>query len=131
MKILIVDDNARIRKIIRINLARLGGQLEQVVECDDGERAVELFDALHPDWVLMDVRLPAMNGLEATRRIIREHPGANVLIVTQHDESVYREEARAAGARGFVLKEHIDTIPAILLGEISPFDIAAEDTRLT
>jgi DNA-binding NarL/FixJ family response regulator len=120
VKILIVDDSARMRKVLRANLARLDPRLETVViECENGKQAVELFERVLPDWVLMDVRLPIMSGLEATRQIVDAHPQANVIIVTQYDESVYREEARASGARGFVLKEHIDAIPGILRGEIN------------
>jgi CheY-like chemotaxis protein len=119
MKILIVDDSTRMRNVLRKNLAPLGSNLESVVECENGLQALELYEEVLPDWVLMDVRLPLMGGLEATRRILAAHPEANVLIVTQYDESVYREEAKAAGARGYVLKEHLDAIPGILLGEVT------------
>jgi DNA-binding NarL/FixJ family response regulator len=116
VKILIVDDSARMREVIRASLCQAGKKPVDIVECDDGKQATELFDVVLPDWVLMDVRLPHMNGMEATRRILRKHPDAKILIVTQYDEPVYREEAEDAGARGFVLKEHLDEIPRILLG---------------
>jgi DNA-binding NarL/FixJ family response regulator len=119
VKVLIVDDNHRIRKALSKHLAQLGTRLEAVVECEDGESAIGLFTSLHPDWVLMDIGLPGINGLEATRRILRADPNAKVLIVTQYNEREYREEAGDIGAKGYVLKENLDSIPEILLADIA------------
>jgi DNA-binding NarL/FixJ family response regulator len=65
----------------------------------------------------MDIKLPGMNGLEGTRRLTREHPGAKVIVVTQYDDPVYRDEARSAGARGYVLKDRLDELPRLLCPE--------------
>lgn len=87
-----------------------------VHECADGECALELFATLHPDVVLMDIGLGVMNGIEATAAIRRLDPGAHVIMVTERDGSDYRRAAADAGARGFVLKEALTEIPALLAG---------------
>lgn len=107
------------REMLQSVLARLGSTVETVYECGDGEGAIDLYRNLRPDWVLMDIRLPGMNGLQATRSILRGDPGAKILIVTQYNEPSYREEAEAAGARGFVLKENLTRIPRFLQADNS------------
>lgn len=110
--VLLVEDNAAMRALLR--------QLVQDVfpivhECDDGERAVELFTRLHPDWVLMDINLGGgVDGLAVTRAILRIDPAARVIIVTEHGDEWYRHEAAAAGASGFVLKDDLLELPALL-----------------
>jgi DNA-binding NarL/FixJ family response regulator len=84
-------------------LARHAG-LELVGEAQDGREAVEMCSRLQPDLVLMDVRMPGMDGLEATREIKQKHPKTGVLIVTMHENPNYLLEAVKAGAAGYVLK---------------------------
>ena len=74
-------------------------------EARNGREAVELCRSLRPDLVLMDVRMPDMDGLEATRAIKREHPETGVLMVTMHENRDYMLEATKAGAAGYVLKD--------------------------
>lgn len=104
IKILVADDHALVREGIRALLA-LATDLEVVGEATTGLEAVEKARKLKPDVVLMDLSMPAMNGLEATRKICKEHAGAiRVLILTQHDESDYVLPVIQAGAKGFVTK---------------------------
>ncbi len=104
IRLLIADDNALVRSGLRSMLQREPG-IEIVGEARNGREAVELCRSLRPDLVLMDVRMPEMDGLEATRAIKRELPETGVLMVTMHENRDYMLEATKAGAAGYVLKD--------------------------
>ena len=104
MSVLIVDDNERMRETIREVVQQLHPDVHQ---CADGASAVALYDRVHPDWVLMDVAMDGVNGMEATRRIRASDPNARVVIVTDHDSAAYRHAAREAGACAFVPKSDL------------------------
>jgi len=103
IKVLIVDDHTLVRQGIRSLLA-LTADIEIVGEAGNGREAIEKVRQLAPDVVLMDLAMPKMGGLEATRRIRREFPATKVLAVTQYDDSEYVIPVIEAGARGFVTK---------------------------
>ncbi|MGH9845623.1 MAG: response regulator transcription factor [Blastocatellia bacterium] len=104
MKLLIVEDNLPIRRLIR----RLVGDLaDEIGECGDGVEAEALYAELLPDWVLMDIEMPRVNGIAATRRIKAAFPEARIVIVTNYDDAALRAAALAAGACGYVLKENL------------------------
>ena len=103
-RVLIADDH----ELVRDGFRRMLGyeeDLEVVGEARDGREAVELCRSLKPDLVLMDVRMPRMDGLEATRAIKAERPSVSVLVVTTYDNPDYLLEAIKAGAAGYVLKD--------------------------
>lgn len=102
-RLLVADDHDLIRKGMRILLAS-EPDLEVVGEAADGCEAIELCRSLSPDLVLMDIGMPKMDGLEATRRIRAESPEIAVLIVTAHADPDYLLEAMREGAAGYVLK---------------------------
>ena len=102
-RIVIADDHGLVRQGFRGMLAREEG-LEVVGEAEDGREAVEVCSRLRPDLVLMDVRMPGMDGLAATREIKQRHPKTIVLVVTMHENPDYLLEAVKAGAAGYVLK---------------------------
>ena len=104
IKILIVDDHALVRDGIQALLA-LVADIEVVGEAANGKEALEKVSELAPDLVLMDLAMPIMGGLEATRRIRREYPETKVLALTQYDDSEYVIPVIEAGARGFVTKQ--------------------------
>ena len=105
IRVLIVDDQALARTGLRMVL-EVEPDLVVVGEATDGEEAVAMAAALSPDVILMDVRMPRMDGLEATRRIVRgDEPGPQVLVLTTFDLDEYVYEALLAGASGFVLKD--------------------------
>ena len=104
VRLLIADDHALVRSGLRSLLRREPG-FEIAGEAEDGREAVELCRGLRPDLVLMDMRMPRMDGLEATRAIKREHPETKILMVTMHDDQDYMLEAVKAGAAGYVLKD--------------------------
>ena len=104
MKILIVEDNAVMREMIK----RMVGDLaDEMSECEDGNQALAAYEARCPDWVLMDLEMPGMDGITATRRLIKTHPEARVIIVTDYSDEPLRAAARAAGACGYLLKENL------------------------
>ena len=104
VRLLIADDHALVRQGLRGILER-EPDIEVVGEAHNGREAVDLCRALGPNLVLMDVRMPEMDGLEATRIINHERPEAGVLMVTMHDNQDYMREAAKAGAAGYVLKD--------------------------
>lgn len=102
--VLLVDDQALLRMGFRLVL-EAEDDLEVVGEASDGRTAVDQVDALRPDVVLMDVRMPGMNGIEATGQIVAAHPETKVLILTTFDLDEYAFAALRAGASGFLLKD--------------------------
>ncbi len=102
--ILLVDDHALLRRGFRMVLES-EPDLRVVGEAADGHVAVQQVAALTPDVVLMDVRMPGGDGIEATRRIVEAHPGTRVLVLTTFDLDEYAFGALRAGASGFLLKD--------------------------
>ena len=104
MKIAIVDDHPLFRSGVR-NLIQATDDLILVGEAGSGEEAIRLAGELNPDLMVIDIRMPDMNGIEATRRIRELHPHIHILILSMHkdDKSVFA--AMKAGARGYMLKE--------------------------
>jgi DNA-binding NarL/FixJ family response regulator len=102
-RILIADDQALVRGGLRMILDAQP-DLEVVGEAADGREALDRAHALSPDLVLMDVRMPELDGLETTRRLLDREPGAQVLVLTTFDLDEYVYEAIRAGASGFLLK---------------------------
>jgi DNA-binding NarL/FixJ family response regulator len=103
-RVLIADDHGLFRFGLKAALRAAGG-FEVVGEADTGERVVSLAAQLKPELILMDIKMPGFNGIEATRRILEADPGVGVVVVTmfEDDDSVF--SAMRAGARGYVLKE--------------------------
>ena len=113
MKLLIVEDNSRVRRMIRRIIEDIA---DEINECADGSEALAAYTRFHPDWILMDIKMKGMDGLEATRQIHAASPEARIMIVTNYDEMDLREAAREAGAREYVVKEDLLAIRRLLLG---------------
>jgi DNA-binding NarL/FixJ family response regulator len=103
-RILIADDHALVREGLRTMLSGEDG-IEVIAEANDGQQALDVCRELGPDLVLMDVRMPVMDGLQATRKIKAEMPKTSVMMVTMHENPDYLFEAVKAGAAGYVLKD--------------------------
>ena len=108
IRVLLVDDHAILREGLRALLSYYD-DVEVVGEAQDGAESVVRVDELRPDIVLMDIAMPGMNGLEATRQIRLKHPEIRVVILTQHEDPQYVLPLLQAGASGFVSKRALGT----------------------
>lgn len=129
IRILLVDD----QQLIRLGFGLVLGaedDLAVVGEASNGAEAIDLAASLHPDVILMDVRMPGLDGIEATRRIVAAHPDSRIIILTTFDLDEYAFGALRAGASGFLLK---DALPSELTAAIRAVHAgdAAVSTRVT
>lgn len=111
MKVLIVDDNPGIRRLLRRVLSEIATTF---VECSDGAEALASYSEHWPDVVLMDIRMPIVDGLTATRQIRKCDPNARVIIVTDFDDPEVRSTALEAGACGYSLKQNLTDLPRLV-----------------
>ena len=110
--VMIVDDQAPFRRAASMVIGAMPG-FEVIGEAESGEAAIELFESLAPGLVLMDINLPGINGIEATRRITAAHPDANVLLLSTYQASDLPSGTDTCGAAGYVNKEEFG--PAVVL----------------
>ena len=112
-RILLVDDSPRVRAVIRAVLAGLASDL---AECHDGDQVLATYERFQPDLVLMDIRMPNMDGIQATALLKKAHPTARVVIVSDHEQDDLRAAAREAGAEAYVVKTDLVVLRE-LMGE--------------
>ncbi|MEO8285344.1 MAG: response regulator transcription factor [Chloroflexota bacterium] len=123
-RLLIVDDHALYRKGLR-SMFELEPDIEVVGEASDGLEAIDRVESLHPDVVLMDINMPGMDGMQATRRLADSYPGILIITLTMFKGDEHLREARRAGSSAYVLK---DAGSEILLGTIR--DVMSGETPL-
>jgi len=137
IRILLADDHAVVRQGFKMILDA-EADMEIVGEAGNGRQAVDLAEQLRPDVVVMDVAMPELNGIEATRRMAENAPHARVLALSMHKDSVYVRETLRAGARGYLLKDSVaadlvSAVRAVAAGEgyLSPAvsDAVLDDYR--
>jgi DNA-binding NarL/FixJ family response regulator len=107
LRIVVVDDHAVVRRGVRALLESQPGW-EVAAEATTGREAVEVAKRLQPDVVVMDLSLPELNGLDATRQILKESPRTEVLVLTMHHSEELARDVLQAGARGYILKSDAD-----------------------
>jgi DNA-binding NarL/FixJ family response regulator len=115
LRILVADDQPQIRRAVRALIESYNPDWKVIAEAADGREAVERAEELHPDVIIMDLSMPNLNGLEATRTIHRAYPSISILIFTAHDSPSLPGAARDAGAKGLVVKSDSSRflIPAV------------------
>ncbi|NOX19260.1 MAG: response regulator [Chlorobi bacterium] len=106
MKIMVVDDSPRIRKLLRI----LIDNKNDFSECGSGTEAIKKYAEFLPDWVLMDIEMPEMDGFEASSKILADYPNAKILMVTQYDEPEFRRKAEKIGIVDYILKDNLNRV---------------------
>jgi len=104
IRVLLADDHMIVREGLR-TLLEAEGDFEVVGEAQTGRQAVQLTKKLRPDVVVMDIAMPLLNGLEATRRIVKDVPAARVLILSAHGDDEYVRQVVLLGAAGYLLKQ--------------------------
>ncbi|OTA40521.1 MAG: DNA-binding response regulator [Symbiobacterium thermophilum] len=122
IRVLLVDDHAILREGIRYLLSA-SGEVEVIGEAQDGVEALEMVEKLRPDAVLMDIAMPRMNGIEATKELKKRHPDLPVLILSMYDSEEYVLPILRAGAAGYVLKraaaqELVSALKAVTQGQV-------------
>lgn len=140
IRVMLVDDQALFREGLR-TLLSIRPDLEVVGEAENGREAVELAAQLHPDVILMDLRMPVLNGVAATRQLQQEQPDSKVIVLTTFDDDEYIFDGLRAGAVGYLLKDVssdklVEAIRAAARGEsfLEPSiaaKVVAEFTRLS
>ncbi|MCC6265600.1 MAG: response regulator transcription factor [Bryobacterales bacterium] len=108
IRILLADDHSVVRQGFSAIL-RTQDDMDVIAEATNGREAIEKALTLKPDVIVMDVAMPELNGIEATRRIQEEAPRSRILALSMHKDAVYVREILRAGARGYLLKDAIDT----------------------
>jgi DNA-binding NarL/FixJ family response regulator len=108
LRILISDDHTLMRQGLR-KILEEQPEWQVIAEAGDGRQAVKETLALQPDVAILDIGMPLLNGIEATRQIVRRLPGIGVLILSMHADEAYITQSLKAGARGYLLKDSADT----------------------
>jgi RNA polymerase sigma factor (sigma-70 family) len=106
-RILIADDHGIVRKGLRLQLEQ-DERFEVVGEATDGREAVRMAEELKPDVVIIDIAMPSLNGIEATRQVVKRNPAIGVMILSMHSDESYIARALGAGAKGYLLKDTAD-----------------------
>ena len=114
ISLLLAEDHTIVRQGLQA-LLKQSDHIEVIGQAEDGQEAVRKTDELKPAVVLMDISMPILNGIEATRQIKKQHPGTKVLILSMHPNEEYIYAALNAGASGYILKQdaHLDLMTAI------------------
>lgn len=116
IRVVLADDHAEFRRVVREFLRKLP-HVEVVAEAADGTEAIEHVARHGPHVVLMDVSMPSMNGIEATKIIKERWPATQVLIATTHDSRIYRLQAENAGADAYVMKADLKPVLESFFGQ--------------
>ncbi|MDQ3021725.1 MAG: response regulator [Bacteroidota bacterium] len=111
MSLLIVEDNSPMREMLK---SIFKFQFTQISECEDGDTALSSYEQSKPDWVFMDVEMKRVDGITASKQILKAYPDARIIILTNYDNAEIKKEAMSAGVYEYVIKENVLDILEIL-----------------
>jgi len=114
LKIMIIDDNARFRALVR---KIISDPSDTVLELDDGAGVADAYTAFHPDWVLMDVHMKVVDGMEATRQLMASFPEAKVIFLSNFTNKRLVAKGLGLGAKAYLSKEDIFAVKPIIRSE--------------
>jgi DNA-binding NarL/FixJ family response regulator len=114
LKIILAEDHGTLRKLLQISL-RKDERFEVLAETGDGLEAIDLVEKMRPDVLVIDIRLPGLKGIEATRQIKAIAPSVKVIVMSMHDDDAHVYDALAAGSEGYVVKSAIDDLPQAIV----------------
>ncbi len=115
MTFLIADDDTRFRESLKRFISGHIPDHHSFLEASDGSAAIALYERSAVDWVLLDIEMAPMDGLDAIKAIKSSHPEAKVIMVTYYDDARYRKAAKEAGALAYVVKDRLDELGSILV----------------
>jgi DNA-binding NarL/FixJ family response regulator len=104
IKILLVEDHQIFREGLRA-LLKLEADIQIIGQAENGRQAVSLVDELTPDIVVMDIAMPLLNGLEAARQILKNHPSTKIILLSAHNDEAYVQKAISLGVKGYLIKQ--------------------------
>lgn len=107
VKIILVDDNYEFRKALKFLLQKIEG-VEIIGEASNGYEFLDILDHLEPDMVLMDIEMPEMNGIEATRRANKKYPDLKIIGLSYHEDLQNVQDLMSAGAQNFIFKNKLN-----------------------
>jgi DNA-binding NarL/FixJ family response regulator len=117
ISVLLAEDHTIVRQGLRL-LVETDGDIEIIGEAKTGREAVQMTRELHPEVVVMDIAMPLLNGLEATRQILKAFPGTKILILSAHSDPEYIEQVVKAGALGYLVKQSSGDVLAKAIREL-------------
>ncbi len=114
MTVMIIEDCMKMRTLITKILESELPDLQTIILCDNGKKAIELYHKNKPDWVIMDIDIKNIDGLAATQHIIEIDPTARIIILSQYDDPEYKKFTGTIGAAGQVLKDNLHDVIQII-----------------
>ncbi len=122
IKVLLVDDHVLVREGVRA-LLEMNSDIQIIGEAGDGREAIDKALELKPDVIVMDISMPLMGGIEATRQILQENPTARIVVLTRHDDLSYARSLLKVGASGYVPKKAVSTELAAAIRAVNGGDM--------
>ncbi len=119
MTVMIVDDSVEMRQLLREMIAPFSAE---IVECSDGQECLDRFEAMRPEWTIMDVRMPRLDGLSTTRDIVQRWPGSKIILLTHFPSPAVAAVAREFGAVDCVGKDDLFRLVDVMEGRPSVTD---------
>jgi DNA-binding NarL/FixJ family response regulator len=130
IRVLLADDHKLFREALR-NLLQRDPDIEIAGEAGDGIRAVELVRSLLPDVVVMDIRMPRLNGIDAIGQLLAAHPTVKVIVLSVNSERIFASEMLASGARGYVTKSDAEELPRAIRAVMNDLEYLSLEVAAT